>query len=202
MTPGMVRQLAFILAAVAATAAGQQSSSTSTGQAQEPNIAGVWVLNPALTQKPAEIGFSRDWARAAGPGGEGAGARPGGGGRGRRGGGSGGGSMGAAPMSHESADDSTRLQQLTEAARTAPEPITIVQKPTSVSIADDQGHSRTFHPDGHQEELTIGTIALPTTARWDSGGLVVVYDVEAGRQLRYTFTPTSNPTQLQVNIRF
>jgi hypothetical protein len=105
-------------------------------------------------------------------------------------------------MSHESADDSTRLQQLTEAARTPPEHITIVQKPTSVSIADDQGHSRTFHPDGHQEELTIGTVVLPTTARWDSGGLVVVYDVEAGRQLRYTFTPTSNPTQLQVNIRF
>src|SRR4029077_10926064 len=51
-------------------------------QPAAPTIAGAWVLNPALTQRPDEIGFSSEWARAQGSGG----------GRGRRGGsGSGGG---------------------------------------------------------------------------------------------------------------
>ena len=37
-------------------------------QPAAPTIAGAWVLNPALTQRPAEIGFSPDWARAQGSG--------------------------------------------------------------------------------------------------------------------------------------
>ena len=45
-------------------------------------------------------------------------------------------------------------------------------------------------------------MALPTTARWDGASLVVVYEVETGRQLRYTYTPSADPTRLQVNIRF
>jgi hypothetical protein len=102
----------------------------------------------------------------------------------------------------QSPDDSTRMQQLTGEARTPPEHITIVQKADSVSIADDQGHSRTFHPDGHLDELTLGTIALPTTARWDGPSLVVTYEVDTARQLRYTFTPADNPKRLLVDVRF
>src|SRR5262245_25637269 len=147
-----------------------------------PDIAGVWVLNPALTQKPDEIGFNPDWARTGGD----EGGRSGGG-RGRRGGGSSGGAMGVPRASRESVDDATRVQQLTGEARTPPAHLTIVQKDASVSIADDQGHARTFHPDGRLEDLSIGTVGLPTTARWDRGSLVVVYDVESGRQIRYTF---------------
>ena len=168
---------------------------TVSAQAPAPDVAGIWVLNPALTQRPAEIGFSPNWV----PGGAEEGARSGG--RGRRGGGSGG---GATPpqFSRESADDSTRLQQLTGEARTPPAHITIVQKDDSVSIADDQGHSRTFHPNGKLEELTLGTVALPTRSQWDSGSLIVLFEVESGRELRYTYTPASNPTRLLVNIRF
>ena len=168
-------------------------------QPAAPTITGAWVLNPALTQRPEEIGFTPDWARAQGSGGEGGG-RSGGG---RRGGsGSGGGAMGVPAISRESVDDSTRLQQLTGEARTPPSRLTIIQKDTAISIADDQGHSRTFRPDGHLEELTIGTVALPTTARWDGPSLVVAYDIETGRQLRYTYTPSADPTRLQVIIRF
>jgi hypothetical protein len=167
------------------------------GQSVSPSIAGIWVLNPSLTQRPDEIGFSPAWG---GAGGE-AGGRSGG--RGRRGGsGSSGGAAGVPPVSRESIDDSTRVQQLTGEARTPPAQLTIVEKAASVSIADDQGHSRTFHPNGTLEQLTIGTVALPTTARWDAGSLVVVFDVESGRQLRYTYTPAANPTRLLVDIRF
>jgi uncharacterized protein RhaS with RHS repeats len=83
-----------------------------------------------------------------------------------------------------------------------PSRLTIIQNDTTVAIADDQGHARTFRPDGHLQELTIGTVPLPTTARWDGASLVVVYEVETGRQLRYTYTPLADPTRLQVNIRF
>lgn len=166
-------------------------------QSETPNIAGVWVLNPALTQRPDEIGFSPDWVR----GGRGENGARSNGGRGRRGGGSPGGTN-PFGISSESADDSTRVQQLTMEARTPPAHITIVQKPESVAIADDQGHSRTFHPNGQVDDLTIGTAALPTTARWDKGSLVVLFDVAGGRQLRYTYTASTNPRRLLVDIRF
>jgi hypothetical protein len=185
--------LFVVLAATSATYAAP------IAQPATPTIAGAWVLNPARTQSPAEIGFTPDWVRAQGSGG-GAEGRSGGGGRG--GSRSGGGARGAPPLVRESADDSTRVQQLTEEARTPPLRLTIIQKDTAVSITDDQGHVRTFRPDGHLEDLTIGTVALPTTARWDGASLVVVYDVETGRQLRYTYTPSVDPTLLQVTIRF
>jgi hypothetical protein len=197
MTLGIVRP--FVFAALGATTAAQPTP-TSTTQTATPNMAGIWVLNPALTERPQEIGFNRDWAPAGGPGGEG-GSRSGGG-RGRRGGSGAGGGASSPQMSRESMDDSTRVDQLTNEARTPPDRITIVQKETSVSVADDQGRSRTFHPNGQLEDLTIGTAALPTTARWDSGSLIVLFDVETGRQLRYTFTPAASPKRLLVDIRF
>src|SRR5947207_4210501 len=180
--------------ALAATSA---THAASIAQPAAPTIAGAWVLNPALTQHPEEIGFSRDWARAQGSGREGGGRSRGG----RGGSGSSGSGMGVPAISRESGDDSTRLQQLTEEARTPPSRLTIIQKDTAVSIADDQGHARTFRPDGHLQDLTIGTVALPTTSRWDGASLVVVYDVETGRQLRYTYTPSVDATRLDVNIR-
>jgi hypothetical protein len=191
----LVRAFTLIVA-LAATSA---THAAPIAQPAAPTITGAWVLNPALTQRPDEIGFSQDWARAQGSGAEGGGRS---GGSGRRGSGSGDGARGVPAISRESADDSTRVQQLTGEARTPPSRLTIIPKDTAISIADDQGHARTFHPDGHLEELTIGTVALPTTARWDGANLVVVYDVETGRQLRYTYTPSADPTRLQVNIRF
>jgi hypothetical protein len=189
----IVRLLLFIgLATIAVESRPAAIRQSSAG------IAGVWVLNPALTQKPDEIGFTPDWART---GGEESGRS--GGGRGRRGGGgSGGGAMGVPRDSRESVEDATRVQQLTGEARTPPARLTIVQKDTSVSIADDQGHARTFHPDGRLDDLAIGTVGLPTTARWDRGSLVVAYDVSSGRQIRYTYTPAANPARLLVSIRF
>jgi hypothetical protein len=197
----MLRRLVRVFPLFVVIAATSATHAAPILQPAAQTISGAWVLNPALTQRPDEIGFTPDWARAQGTGGEGGGRS--GGGRGHRGGsGSSGGAVGAPPISRETVDDSTRVQQLTGEARTPPSRLTITQKDTAISIADDQGHSRTFHPDGHLEELTIGTIALPTTARWDGASLVVVYDVETGRQLRYTYAPSADRTRLQVNIRF
>jgi hypothetical protein len=202
MTRWLVCSLVLAVAALSAAAQtpSPANSQSANKQSDTPSIAGVWVLNPALTEKPAEVGFTRNMAGAPGPGGQSGGGS--GGGRGRRGGGSvPSGGIGL-PASRESVDDSTRVQQLTMEARTPPAHITIVQKETSVSIADDQGHSRTFHPNGQLEELTIGMVPLPTTTHWDKGSLVIVFDVETGWQLRYTFTPSKDPSRLLVDIRF
>jgi len=170
----------------------------SSSQAPSPGLEGVWMLNPALTQRPAEIGFSPDWTRTEGPGGG-----QSRGGRGRRGGGgSGGGPIGAPGMSRETADDSTRIDQLTAEVRTPPTRLSIVQKPTGISIADEQGRVRTFRADGSREQLTIGTVPLPATARWEAGSLVIVFEVEEGRQLRYTLSTSANPTRLLVEVTF
>ena len=104
--------------------------------------------------------------------------------------------MTLAPISRTSADDSTRVQQLTGDARTPPSRLTIIQKDSAIAIADDQGHARTFRPDGHLEELRIGTVPLLTTARWDGASLVVVYEVEtaatvSARRFRST-APSTN----------
>jgi hypothetical protein len=105
-------------------------------------------------------------------------------------------------MSRETADDSTRIDQLTAEVRTPPVRLSIVPKPTGISIADEQGRVRTFRADGTREQLTIGTAPLPATARWDAGSLVIVYDVEEGRQLRYAYSTSANPTRLLVEVTF
>jgi len=169
----------------------------SASQPASPGLEGAWMLNPSLTQRPSEIGFSPDWARSEG-------ARGGGqseGGHGRRGG-SGGGAIGVPPIGRESAEDSTRETQLTAEVRTPPARLTIIQKPDAILITDDQGRARTFHPNGTQDELTIGTVPLPTTARWDAGSLLIVFEVAQGRQLRYALSTSSNPTQLRVEVTF
>ena len=176
------------------------SPRTSAEPTATPDIAGIWVLNPALTERPAEIGFDPGWATSgAGESGDAAGEKSRGS-RGRRGGG--GGERRAPQVVRESADDSTRATQLTEEARTPPAHLTIVQQTDTVSISDDQGLSRTFHPTGHLEELTLGTVSLPTTSRWANGSLEVVYDVVSGWQLRYRYTPSADRTHLVVDIRF
>jgi hypothetical protein len=168
--------LRLVVAIPLAVAAASAAHAARAAQATAPTIAGAWVLNPALTQRPNEIGFSPEWPRAQRPG------------------------MPAGPR--VSADDGTRMQQLTDEARTPPSRLTIIRNDATVAITDDQGRARTFRPDGRLQELTLGTVALPTTSRWDGASLVVVYEVATGQQLRYTYTPAADPTRLQVNIRF
>jgi hypothetical protein len=162
------------------------------------SLAGRWTLNRTLSQAPREIGFNADWITS-GAGGEDS---PGtSGGRGRRGSGRAA-NAGAFPDRPESADDAARMRQLTAEVRTPPASVTITDAPSGITITDDKGQSRTFHPDGREEVLHIGDVPLPTTTRWDADHLVILYAVEAGRQLRYTISRITSPPQLIVDIKF
>ena len=192
----LVRSLAFV--ALVSTAAAQ-SPATSITQSGSPSLAGIWVLNPALTVRPGEIGFSRDWARGGAPG-EGGGRS--GGGRGHRGGSGERGRRRAADVARE------RRRQHTRAAahrRRAHAAVAHHDRPES----EQRLYRRRSGPLAHvpPDWQPRGTddrhgAAADHRALGCGRSLVVLYDVEQGRQLRYTYTPTTNPARLLVDIRF
>jgi hypothetical protein len=172
------------------------------------DLSGKWTLNPALGSGPAEVGFGADWVGAAG--GPESGGR-GGGGRGRRGGGGGGGGSstgGPLPFARpQSEDDSKRVRQLTDEVRDPSAHLTIADTMTAVTITNDKGQSRTFHPDGRDDVIQLeGGVPVSVNAKRDVGGaLVVLYHVQEGkegRQLRYVYTRSANPAQLAIEVTF
>jgi hypothetical protein len=164
--------------------------------ADAPDFSGRWTLNRELSQFPREIGFGTDWLPNAGSGQN----SSAGGGRGRRG--SGGGGAGAFTGRRESEDDAKRLQQLTSEVRNPSAHLTIVETPTAVSVTDDRGKARTFHPTGKEEALQLDGVPVGVTAKWEGGRLVVVYLVEQGRELRYTYFRAASAPQLVVETQF
>ena len=62
MLPPLVRSLVFV--ALASTAAAQ-SAPTSISQSGSASLAGIWVLNPALTVRPGESGSAATGREAA-----------------------------------------------------------------------------------------------------------------------------------------
>jgi hypothetical protein len=165
-------------------------------------LGGVWSLNRSLSDLPREIGFNVNWA-ASGGGSQSGGST--GGGRGRRGGsgGSGGGrSGGAFPIVRESYEDSQRAQLLTAEARTPPSRLMIVDTPEAVTITNDLGQSRTFHPTGRQESIEIQGMATFVTAKRDGDRLDVVYRVSQDREVHYTYARSASPSQLVVELQF
>ncbi len=136
-----------------------------------------------------------DWV-SAGTGGD----SPQGGGRGR--GGSGGASAGAFTAPRESEEDARRLQQLTAEARTPSAHLTIVEAPDAITITDDHGQARTFRPDGRDAVIQLGDLPVEVAAKRDGGRLVVLYKVEDGRDLRYTYSRVASPPQLVVEVQF
>jgi hypothetical protein len=182
-------------ALVAAIAVGSSDRVRVSAQ-HAPNLAGRWTVNRELSQFPREVGFGADMM----PAGASASGSTGGGGRGRSR--SGGGDASAFSARRESEDDAKRLQQLTAEVRNPSTHLTIVETPTAVAITDDQGQSRTFHPDGREDVLRLGDLPVTVTAKWEAGQLMVLYKVEEGRELRYTYSSTVNPPRLVVDVRF
>ena len=160
------------------------------------DFAGRWTLNRELSQFPREIGFDVDWVSAGGSGQDSTAS----GGRGRRG--SGGGGAGALTARRESEDDAKRVQQLTAEVRNPSAHLTVVETPTAVTITDDRGQSRTFHPDGKEEVLQLDGVPVGVTAKREAGRLVLLYRVEQGRELRYTYSRAASSPQLVVDVQF
>src|SRR5689334_4505927 len=169
-----------------------------------PALGGVWTLNRSASEMPKEIGFTVGWLQP--PAGSGdTGSAPSGGGRrsgGRGGGGSSRGGAGAFSMPRESYDDARRVQFLTGEARNPPTRLMIVDTPAAVTITNELGQSRTLHPDERDESIEMQGVPIVTSTKRDGDRLAVVYQVEAGREVRYTYSRTANPSQLVVDLQF
>jgi hypothetical protein len=155
----------------------------------ETGLSGTWTIDRAASQFPREVGFGADFVP-----------RPD---RGQR---APAGAPGAPPApalrpQGESYDDAQRRQRLTDEVRTPPERLTVVDTPVSVTITDEKGKSRTFHPDGRAETLQLDSTPVLMTARRESESLVVLYAVADLRQIRYTYS-RPNPGQLVVDVQF
>ena len=158
-------------------------------------LGGRWALNRDASQFPREVGFDTNWATGSDTQGGG------GGGRGRRGGG--GAALNPFNAQRESEDDAKRLRRLTDEVRTPPVYLEIDSTPSGVTITTERGQPRTLHPDGKEELLHLeADVPLAATARWEADRLVVVYQVEDARQLRYAYSTAGTPPQLVVEATF
>ena len=164
------------------------------------SLTGTWTIDRTASEFPRELGFGASFVPIED------GAQGNNRGRGNRRGGGGGNSTGAVSPAlrpqGESYDDGQRREQLTEEVRTPPSRLTIVESADSVTMTDEDGRSRAFHPDGRAETLQIGSVPVLITARRDAGKLVVLYAVEDLRQIRYTYSRSTSPNQLQIDVEF
>lgn len=154
------------------------------------SLSGTWTIDREASEFPREVGFDADFAPI-GRGEPGAGRR-----------GPGGGALPALRPQGESYDAAQRRQVLTDEVRFPPTRLTIVDTEQTVTLTDQQGNSRTFHPDGRAETLQIGGASVLTTAKRDGGSLVVLYAVADLRQIRYTYTHPDGTNALRVEVQF
>jgi len=192
--------------AIIAAAALFAVSVPSLGSAQRdtPRLDGRWTLNRALSQIPRDVGFNLEALSPAGGARPGTGGATGGGGRGRRGSSGGGGGVTGDPYRGrpQSADDASRVRQLTAEVRNPSAHLTITESQGAVTIAGDRGQPRTFRPDGRETALQLDDVPVPVTSILEAGTLVVVYHVEPNHDLRYSYATTTSPAQLIVDIQF
>jgi hypothetical protein len=71
-----------------------------------------------------------------------------------------------------------------------------------VTITDDRGRARIFHPGAREDILQLEDVPVAAVTRWDAGRLVILYKVEEGRELRYTLSSAADPEQLVVDVKF
>jgi hypothetical protein len=163
-------------------------------------LAGRWTLSREMSEFPRELGFGMDLVPVGGSNQ----APNSGGRRGRRGGAAAapGGPVSPFASGRESPDDVKRLQQLTAEVRNPPTHFTIAETATSVTITDDRGRARVFHPGAREDILQLDEVPVAAITKWEAGRLVILYKVEEGRELRYTFSSAADPEQLVVDVKF
>jgi len=163
---------------------------TASGAQTPPSLAGKWTLNRALSQWPREVGFDVDFNVPPIEGQDGTDRSA----RGRR--------PPSRMMRPESEDEARRVRLLTDEVREPPASVTVTQSETDIAFSDDHGRSRTFHPTGKEEVIDLGGVPIVAIVRWEGAQLVVLYEVEQGRQLRYAFSRLTGPDRLTVDAQF
>ena len=190
----MVRR--FTVVCVVSVALGWCVSSRTSAQATSP-LGGIWSLNKSLSEFPKEIGFDIVLPNVGDS--QGQGAAPSGG-RGRRGSSRSGGGVPLAARP-ESYQDGQRMRILVGEVREPSSRLTIVDTPSVVTITNDLGQSRVLHPTGREESVDVENIPIAVTTTRDGDKLIVLYHVEQNRDVRWTYSPSTNPPRLSVQAQ-
>jgi hypothetical protein len=167
--------------------------------AQKPSaLGGIWTLNRTLSEFPREIAFDLDLSSVADAGQQNGGSE----GRGRRSGRTGNSrSTGRPGPRMESYADGQRMRILVGEVRSPWVRLTIVDTPAAVTITNELGQSRMLHPTGMPESIEVENIPITVTTTRDGDRLVVLYHVEADRDIRWTYSPSSSPARLSVEAQ-
>jgi hypothetical protein len=149
------------------------------------DLDGTWKLNRELSQFPREVGFGMDVTGAGRPAA----------GETRMAGAEDPGLVANRPASREEAENS---RQLVAEVRNPPARLTIARKDGSITVTDERGRARTYHPDGRESFTPLDAAPVVTVSRWEGGRLIIRYKVEPGREVRYTVSRKASPPQLVV----
>jgi hypothetical protein len=174
--------ISALLAAVAWAATRSAQSCRATA-----SLTGEWTLDRQASDFPREIGFGGDFAPLPRPG-DPPGTR-------------------RSPIPRalrpegESYDVAQRREFFNNDVRTPPERLIIIDTPDAVTITDENGRSRTLHPNGIAETVQLGSLPVLTMTRRDGDRLVVLHAVADLRQVRYTYSRAENPTRVIVEAR-
>ncbi|MFO7693430.1 MAG: hypothetical protein R6V57_10130 [Vicinamibacterales bacterium] len=177
-----------VSAAAALVAAAWVAAMSAQGKPGAPapgDLDGTWTLNRELSQFPREVGFGMDVTGAGRPAT----------GEARMAGGEDPGLVANRPASREEAENS---RQLVAEVRNPPARLTIAQRVNAITVTDERGRARTYHPDGREAFTPLDAAPVATVSRWDGGRLVIRYKVEPGREVRYTVSRRASPPQLVV----
>lgn len=183
------------------TAAGLSILVPAPACAQDASLAGVWTLNRSLSEFPREIGFNPGWLSASSAGGQTT--RSGTGGGGRRGAAGGGNRESGSPFSArpESSEDARRAHLLVAEVRDPAVRLMIVDTPAAFTITNELGQSRTLHPNGKEESIDLEGVPLTVTTRHDGDRLLIEYRVDQDRAVRYTYSRSTDRSQLIVDVQ-
>jgi hypothetical protein len=191
----MSRRLAFICAI--SVALGWSLPSRTHAQATSP-FGGIWSLNRSLSEFPKEIGFDIVLPNGGDSGSQTAAPAGGRGGRGSSRSGGGGTPFAAFPESYE---DGQRRRILVGEVREPSARLTIVDTPSVVTITNDRDQSRVLHPTGRATSIEVETIPITVTTTRDGDRLIVLYHVEQNRDVRWTYSPSTNPSRLSAEAQ-
>lgn len=183
--------VAIIIPLVCAAAPGRAAS------ADHPDLSGSWTLNRQLSQLPAEVGFGLIVPLDTGDASQQGGRSRGGG----RGGGGGGGAEPAPRVLMESPEDAAKVRELVLIEMTPASSLTIVQTDALVTITDSHG-TRTFHTSGKEDIQQLLAGPIGTTAKWEGPKLVIDYNIEKDRKVRYTYGREAASSPLVVQVQF
>jgi hypothetical protein len=157
-------------------------------------LVGRWTLDREYSEFPTVIGFAVEVDAAAL-------GTAGGASAGRRGGRSAGGASGL-PIAYEGEQTLKILGDVTEEAEHPWPVLTIGAGDGVVTITDGDRQTRRLHPGKKDDEQRLADGGIATHTKWDKNALVVDYEVEKDRDVRYTYSRASAAAPLVVEVSF